>query len=245
MTNPEVRAVWGTLKASDYVCPQGRGWNTRSLRTSTVRNTVALIPSAISYSPFSLGRVKLYSLPGPNILKDTQATVLPSPSRILHRWNFSPFFTVSWKTPFPSYNIILNRAPGLNPYKTHLSLRKLPSDRKRRQQLLSVFECNEEQSSLSKSPAVSFCGAQRHLGSLRSTGILGDSVSCPEPSCSSSSPISMYPSSTPSLIFLSFAFQHLIDESELVRADVSAFPFLVHFTAELWKKCPSSIQGVN
>lgn len=52
----------------------------RALRTSTVRNTVALIPSAISYSPFSLGRVKLYSLPGPNILKDTQATVLPSPA---------------------------------------------------------------------------------------------------------------------------------------------------------------------
>lgn len=43
----------------------------RLLRTSTVRKTVALIPSAISYSPFSLGRVKLYSLPGPNILKDT------------------------------------------------------------------------------------------------------------------------------------------------------------------------------
>lgn len=42
----------------------------RVLHTSTVRNTVALIPSAISYSPFSLGRVKLYSLPGPNILKD-------------------------------------------------------------------------------------------------------------------------------------------------------------------------------
>lgn len=46
-------------------------------------------------------------------------------------------------------------------------------------------------------------------------------------------------------MFLSFAFQHLIDKSELVRADVSAFPFLVHFTAELWKKCPSSIQGVT
>lgn len=58
-------------------------------------------------------------------------------SRILHRWNFSPFFTLSWKTPFPSYNIILNRAPGLNPYKTHLSLRKLPSDRKRRQPIAS------------------------------------------------------------------------------------------------------------
>lgn len=98
-------------------------------------------------------------------------------SRILHRWNFSPFFTLSWKTLFPSYNIILNRAPGLNPYKTHLSLRKLPSDRKRRQQLLPVFECNKEQSSLPRSPAVSFCGAQRHLQSLWSTGILGDSVS--------------------------------------------------------------------
>lgn len=36
--------------------------------TSTVRNTAELIPSAISYSPFSFGLVKLYSLPGPNIL---------------------------------------------------------------------------------------------------------------------------------------------------------------------------------
>lgn len=41
----------------------------KNLLTSTVRNTAELIPSAISYSPFSFGLVKLYSLPGPNILK--------------------------------------------------------------------------------------------------------------------------------------------------------------------------------
>lgn len=33
-------------------------------------NTVELIPSATSYSPFSLGRVKLCSRPDPNILQD-------------------------------------------------------------------------------------------------------------------------------------------------------------------------------
>ena len=115
--------------------------------------------------------------------------------------------------------------------------------------MLSVFECNEEQSSLRWSPAVSLwrtaAPVELRLERLRSTGILGASVSCPEPFCSSPSPISMDPSSTPSSMFLSFAFQHLIDESVLVHADVSAFPFLVHFTAELWKKLPSSIQGVT
>lgn len=94
--------------------PQGRGWNKRSLRTSTVLNTVALIPSAISYSPFSLGRVKLYSLPGPNILKDTQATVLPSPAGFSTD-ETSPFFTLSWKTPFPSYNITLKQSTRTQP----------------------------------------------------------------------------------------------------------------------------------
>ena len=34
------------------------------------RNTVELIPSATSYSPFSLGLVKLCSLPEPNILEE-------------------------------------------------------------------------------------------------------------------------------------------------------------------------------
>ena len=36
--------------------------------TRIARNTVEPIPSATSYSPFSLGRVKLCSLPDPNIL---------------------------------------------------------------------------------------------------------------------------------------------------------------------------------
>lgn len=35
---------------------------------------VELIPSATSNSPFSLGRVKLLSLPDPNILKRTKLT---------------------------------------------------------------------------------------------------------------------------------------------------------------------------
>lgn len=35
---------------------------------------VELIPSATSNSPFSLGRVKLFSLPEPNILKITKRT---------------------------------------------------------------------------------------------------------------------------------------------------------------------------
>lgn len=72
----------------------------RLLHTSTVRNTVALIPSAISYSPFSLGRVKLYSLPGPNILKDTrQQCYLLQSSWILHRGGW-PLDTSFSKTPF-------------------------------------------------------------------------------------------------------------------------------------------------
>jgi hypothetical protein len=38
--------------------------------TKMARNTVELIPSATSYSPFSLGLVKLCSLPEPNILEE-------------------------------------------------------------------------------------------------------------------------------------------------------------------------------
>lgn len=40
-----------------------------TLLTKMALNTAELIPSATSNSPFSLGRVKLCSLPDPNILK--------------------------------------------------------------------------------------------------------------------------------------------------------------------------------
>lgn len=65
-------------------------------------------------------------------------------SRILHRWDLSSphsgrlYFTLL---------VEVNRALGPNPCKMYSSLRKLPSDRKRRQQLLSGFECKEEGSS--------------------------------------------------------------------------------------------------
>lgn len=56
-------------------CGGGQRREQPHTHTRTVRNTVALIPSAITYSPFSLGLVKLYSLPGPNILKDTSNNI--------------------------------------------------------------------------------------------------------------------------------------------------------------------------
>ena len=43
--------------------------NIREKLTRIALKTVELMPSATSYSPFSLGRVKLCSLPDPNILK--------------------------------------------------------------------------------------------------------------------------------------------------------------------------------
>lgn len=39
--------------------------------TRMARNTVELMPSATSNSPFSLGRVKLCSRPEPNILESS------------------------------------------------------------------------------------------------------------------------------------------------------------------------------
>lgn len=43
---------------------------TREKLTRIARKTVELMPSATSYSPLSLGRVKLCSLPDPNILEE-------------------------------------------------------------------------------------------------------------------------------------------------------------------------------
>lgn len=47
--------------------------------TRIARNTVEPIPSATSYSPFSLGRVKLCSLPDPNILLKNKSNVVRFP----------------------------------------------------------------------------------------------------------------------------------------------------------------------
>lgn len=44
--------------------------------TKIARNTVEPIPSATSYSPFSLGRVKLCSLPDPNILLENNSNLV-------------------------------------------------------------------------------------------------------------------------------------------------------------------------
>lgn len=47
--------------------------------TRIARNTVEPIPSATSYSPFSLGRVKLCSLPDPNILLKNKSNLVRIP----------------------------------------------------------------------------------------------------------------------------------------------------------------------
>lgn len=100
----------------------------RLLHTSTVRNTVALIPSAISYSPFSLGRVKLYSLPGPNILKDTrqQCYHLQS-SWVLHRGD-CPLYTSLGKTHVP---IVFKTHKLHTQWWDPAPIEKLPPERKR------------------------------------------------------------------------------------------------------------------
>lgn len=48
----------------------------RERLTRIARKTVELMPSATSYSPFSLGLVKLCSLPDPNILKQRRWALL-------------------------------------------------------------------------------------------------------------------------------------------------------------------------
>ena len=110
----------------------GGGWKKKELHTSTVRNTVALIPSAISYSPFSLGLVKLYSLPGPNILKDTSNRITSS-NRTL-RGSFSP---LSYTWPY-SCSIIEKHSTRTGHLTDEYIPQETPPGKRKRRKHLSV-----------------------------------------------------------------------------------------------------------
>lgn len=60
-------------------------WKQREGLTRIALKTVELMPSATSYSPFSLGLVKLCSLPEPNILKHTNFDLFSKPTIIRNR----------------------------------------------------------------------------------------------------------------------------------------------------------------
>lgn len=64
--------------------------------TRIALKTVELIPSATSYSPFSLGRVKLCSLPDPNILCKRNFDLFPQLTDLyLYAWIFNFYLSFS------------------------------------------------------------------------------------------------------------------------------------------------------
>lgn len=75
-------------------------------------NTVELIPSATSYSPFSLGRVKLCSRPDPNILQDNTHQLFIKTLTWSEWFYWSHNEQTNWKT-WPKFILPAEHGVGL------------------------------------------------------------------------------------------------------------------------------------